>query len=158
MYFIHINYRKLLPPFQFQCLRHNGVPSCHIKVRKHSILITTMLSVPASTQSHKKTSPAYKSMTGATTTSTPSTVVELIHAAPRMSSTSQHNAAIGSGIVVERERERERGVSVRAESSSSTTLIRSVRSNRIQSTGMHDGSVRSSRTLASTTVRSSQLS
>ena len=69
-----------------------------------------MPAVPAYTRSHEKTSSAYKSM--ATTTSTPSTVVENLHAAPRMSSTSRHHAAIGSGNNVERDTEREKLVYV----------------------------------------------
>ena len=67
-----------------------------------------MLTVPASTRSHEIRSLAYKSIASATTTSTPLTVVETIHAAPRMSSSSWHYEAIGSGNDVERDRERER--------------------------------------------------
>ena len=64
-----------------------------------------MLSVPASTQSREITSPAYKSMASANSSLAPSTAVTTIHDAPRMSSTSQHNEAIGSGNDVERDRE-----------------------------------------------------
>ena len=119
--------------------------SSHVTSQKASKLSEpTMPTVTAYTRSHENTSSStYKSMVSATTTSTPSTVVDHLHAAPRMSSSTRHHAAIGSEIDVESDRERE--VSVCAASSSAGTSVRSTTSNRIRPTGTRDGSVRSSR-------------
>ena len=154
--FIHITFRKNYIPFLYSvCDRTEcQVVTSSQKTSKPSE--TTMPTVTAYTGSHEKTSSAYKSMSSATTTSTPSTVVDNLHAAPHMSSISRHHALIGSDINVGNDRERE--VSVRAASSSAGTSVRSARSNRIRPTGTRDGSVRSYRTHASTTLRSSRLS
>ena len=125
------------------------------KSRTSKPISTAMLSITASTRSHKTSSPAYKFMASANYSSTPSTIAVTIHDAPCVSSSSRHNNANGSWTVVERDRERDN--SIHAAFSIATTSIRSVRSSRIRSSVMRDGSVMSSCTSASTNDQSSRL-